>query len=419
LYEGIHLKVVHLNQSDISGGAAIAAYQLHQVLRAAQVDSHLWVGEVHSGHPHITPVQRWTWIENQLSRLNRRVSLNYVNLISSFKLDQQACYQAADVLNLHNLHTGYFNYLALPGLTQQKPTVWTLHDMWSFTGHCAYSYDCDRWKIGCGACPYPQEYPEIEFDSSGWEWRLKRWVYQRSPLEIITPSQWLADQVRQSILAPCTVTVIPNSVDLEQYQPLNPEHCRELLGIPKTASVLLFAVENLGNRRKGGDLLQAALAQLDEQTRSNLVLLTFGQGGESLSQGLNLPMVHLGYVQNARLKAIAYSAADLYLLPTRADNYPLAIQESFACGTPVVSFAVGGVPELVQPGKTGYLAPPEQVAEFRRGITTLLGQDLQAYRQACRDFAEQHFQPTHQAQRYLDRYHHALDRFQSLKSRRG
>ena len=138
------MKILHINQSDISGGAAIAGYRLHQGLLAQGIDSKLLVGNVKTDDPHVAAVLRNPRIENQLNRISYRLGLNYINLLSSFAIPNHQFYQEADILNFHNLHTGYFNYLAIPKLTKSKPAVFTLHDMWSFTGHCAYSYDCDK-----------------------------------------------------------------------------------------------------------------------------------------------------------------------------------------------------------------------------------------------------------------------------------
>ncbi|HBE19434.1 MAG TPA: glycosyl transferase, partial [Cyanobacteria bacterium UBA11367] len=142
------MNILHINQSDISGGAAIAAYRLHQGLLAKGIDSKLLVGEVKTSSERVQATPRKQRLENQLFRFTWRLGFNYLNLLGSFDIPQHELYKNADILNFHNLHTGYFNYLAIPSLTERKPAVFTLHDMWSFTGHCAYSYDCDRWKIG-------------------------------------------------------------------------------------------------------------------------------------------------------------------------------------------------------------------------------------------------------------------------------
>ena len=209
------MKILHVNQSDVSGGAAIAAYRLHQGLLAQQVESRLLVGHTTLKSDRVATVSRSYRTEAQLSRFTDGLGLNYLNLISTFKVSKHSFYQQADVLNFHNLHNGYFNYSAIPSLTKSKPAVFTLHDMWSFTGHCAYSYDCDRWKKGCGQCPYPEIYPAIRKDNTRLEWKLKNWIYRRSNLAIVTPSRWLTEQAQQSMLNHLAIHHIPYGIDTE------------------------------------------------------------------------------------------------------------------------------------------------------------------------------------------------------------
>jgi glycosyltransferase involved in cell wall biosynthesis len=404
------MNVLHINQSDISGGAAIAGYRLHQGLLAQGIDSRLLVGRVETNSDRIAAVPSKYRTEKQLLRVTSRLGFNYLNLVSSFDIPKHSFYKNADILNFHNLHTGYFNYLAIPALTENKPAVFTLHDMWSFTGHCAYSYDCDRWKTGCGKCPYPDTYPTIARDNTHLEWKLKNWLYSRSNLTIVTPSHWLTEQAQQSMLNRFRVHHIPYGIDTEAYQPLDPQQCRSVLGIPTSKKVLMFGAESLKDSRKGGDLLLLALQNLPASLKTETVLLTIGNAGEAISEAVGIATLNLGYVSSDRLKSIAYSAADLFIFPTRADNLPLVLQESMACGTPMVSFKIGGVPDLVRPNVTGYLATPEDADDFSNGIVQLLEDEKQRdeMRQNCRAIALEEYPLELQAKRYLEFYHQIL-----------
>jgi len=406
------MKILHVNQSDISGGAAIAGYRLHQGLLAQGIDSRLLVGTAKTNCDRVQVISRKHRLENQILRLTGKLGLNYLQIVSSFDIPRHPFYKDADLLNFHNLHTGYFNYLAIPNITTRKPAVFTLHDMWSFTGHCAYSYDCDRWKTGCGNCPYPDTYPSVRRDNTWLEWKLKDWVYSRSNLTIVTLSNWLTEQAQQSILNRFPIHHIPNGIDTEAYQPLDRELCRSVLGIPTGKKVLLFAAESLEDTRKGGDLLLKALTSLPNSLKAEAVLLTLGHGGEAIAKTIGMQTLDLGYVSSDRLKSIAYSAADLFLFPTRADNLPLVLQESMACGTPMVSFKVGGVPDLVRPGTTGYLAKPENAEDFCHGIVQLLeDRNLRNYMsQQCRAIALTEYSLKLQAQRYVELYSQAIGR---------
>lgn len=406
------MKVLHINQSDVSGGAAISGYRLHQGLLQQGIDSRLLVGAVKSSDDKVNsvPIPRYRQ-EKWIATVTERLGLNYIHITSSFDIVKHPDYIGADILSLHNLHSGFFNYLAIAKLTVSKPAIFTLHDMWSFTGHCAYSLDCDRWKIGCGSCPYPYTYPAIKRDNTKIEWQLKNWVYHNSNVNIVVPSRWLLAQVNQSMLANLPVHYIPHGIDTEAYQPLDPEKCRFILGIPPNKKVIMFSAENAKDPRKGGDLLIEILNGLPKSLKAETLLLILGDSGESLAKAVNMSAINLGYVNSDRLKSIAYSAADLFVFPTRADNLPLVLQESLACATPIVSFAIGGVPDLVRPDITGYLATPNDIEDFRAGIVRLLEDDDQRDRMKvnCREIALTEYPLDLQAKRFIDLMHIALN----------
>lgn len=403
------LKIVHINQSDLSGGAAIAAWRMHETLLAHSYDSRLVVGEKAGDDERVGTVPRWPLAERILYQFGCRLGLNYVHHVGTFALIHHPFFMAADVIHLHNLHRDYFSYLALPRLIREKPAVYTLHDMWGFTGHCTYSYDCSRWQTGCGRCPYPDEYPAIRRDGTRIEWLLKKLVYRRTPLRIITPSRWLAGLAQRSILGDFPVTHIPNGIDTDAYAPLDRERCRWLLGIPSGRKVLLCAAEDLSDRRKGADLLVRALLCLPDSLRHELLLVTFGSRPQGLDAS-GLDTLHLGSVYNPRLHSILYSAADAFVFPTRQDNLPLVLQESMACGTPLVSFAVGGVSELVRPDITGYLAEPEDHRSFAACIEKMMIDDEARLimGQNCRKIATQEYSNNLCIDRYLQEYKMAL-----------
>jgi glycosyltransferase involved in cell wall biosynthesis len=203
---------------------------------------------------------------------------------------------------------------------------------------------------------------------------------------------------------------IPYGIDTDAYQALDPEQCRSLLGIPLGKRVLMFGAQSLTDPRKGGDLLMKALSSFPESLKAETVLLILGNGGEGIAQAVGMQTLNLGYVNSDRLKSIAYSAADLFIFPTRADNLPLVLQESMACGTPMVSFKIGGVPDLVRPGITGYLAQPEDAQDFCNGIVQLLedGNLRDRMSQQCRAIALAEYPLELQAQRYIELYYQAL-----------
>jgi glycosyltransferase involved in cell wall biosynthesis len=400
------MKVLQIGSSDISGGAAIAGYRLHQGLRKAGIDSKILAGLKQTNDPHVDQINKRRYINKAFSRLSASAGLHYLTIPDTWNIKKHSFYQDADILNLHNLHGEYFNYLALKQLTVKIPAVYTLHDMWSFTGHCAYSFECDRWQFGCGKCPNLSTYPAVKVDNTHWEWLLKKWIYQHSNLTIITPSQWLKKQAEQSILKDKKIHCIPNGIPTDIFQPLDPKLCRTVLNLPRNKHIIAFAAQNLSDPRKGSDLFQQALQKIPVSLKKDLQLLILGNQSERFLENIDIPTTSLGYVEGDRLKAIFYSAADLFVCPTRADNLPLVLQESMACGTPMISFNIGGVPDLVRPGITGYLTQSEDAQDLCNGIIQLLEDHnlRETMSHNCRAIACQEYSLELQVKRYINLY---------------
>lgn len=406
------MKILHLWKGDsgqYGGGGSVAMYRLHSSLLEAGMDSKILCERKTTESPQVQVFQRSLFskiLEKLLEQITLRLGLNDIQRLSSFKLKQHEAYLDTNILHFHGFH-GFINYLALPALTRDKPAVFTLHDMWALTGHCSYSYDCDRWKIGCGECPSLDIHPAIKRDGTRLEWKLKDWTYRQMHLAIICPSKWMAEQAKQSpLINRFPIYHIPHGINTEILQSLDPQQCRSQLGIPLSKKVLLFAAVNLNDRRKGGDLLIEALQSLPESLKTETVLLVFGKETEMNAETVGIPLYHLGYLSDDRSKAVAYSAADLFLFPTRADVLGLVSIESQACGTPVVSFKVGGVPDHVHPGITGYLAEPENAQDLRDGIIQLLeDEDLRhQMSQQCRAITVQEYDSKLSTQRHIEMY---------------
>lgn len=410
------MKILQVHSSDgISHGAGghIVMKRLHFGLKRAGVDSKILCKNKtpeFSDSIEIKRTESVKILESLLGRVTGRLGLNDIHCISSFGIRRDKAYRDADLVHFHGNHGGFFSYFALPSLTAAKPTVMTLHDMWAYTGHCATSFGCDRWKSGCGNCPYPEALPAIQRDSTRLEWKLKNWVYSRSNLTFVTLSATRTEQAKQSMLKRFPIHRIPNGIDTETYRPLDSEQCRSLLGVPPGSHVLLNASVNLGRFGKGGDLLMKALQGLPDVLKSKTVLLTFGDHSEAIGEIAGIRTLHLGYIAGDPLKVVAYSAADLFLLPTRDDSLPLVLQESMACGTPLVSFRIGGVPDLVRPGITGYLAEPEDPNDFCKGIVQLLQNEAlrKDMSQQCREITLKEYSLELQVQRYIELYDQVL-----------
>jgi glycosyltransferase involved in cell wall biosynthesis len=314
---------------------------------------------------------------------------------------------AADIINLHWV-AEFLDYGAFfEWLPESMPLVWTLHDMAPFTGGCCYDLDCGKFMKNCGACP--QLGSKDTFDITHGVWKRKEKYYRTlSPdrFHIVTPSRWLAnDKERSPLLSRFPHSVIPYGLDLEVFCPRDRRAARELLGIPCNTKVLLFVSEEISMPRKGFAILTNALQHLQPE---NIFLLSLGTGRSPEVQ--SFPHLHIPSVNHDGLLSLIYSAADVFALPSLADNLPNTMLESIACGTPVVAFAAGGVPDAVRPGVTGLLAKTGDVAELRSAILELLGNDSKRAEMSanCRKIALSEYSLELQAKRYVQLYESML-----------
>lgn len=355
----------------LRGGAANSLRLLHEALLEQGHDSRVLSGRESVEEARVgrfPPIPLWGRVPYHGLNL---LGLNYTGIPNTGSLARHPWFQQADVVHYHNLHGGYFNYLALPKLTAAKPSVWTLRDMWAFTGHCAHSFDCQKWKQGCGGCPYLKTDPPVRRDATRWEWKLKQRVYAKSNIVVTAPSQWLANLARGSLLGRFPVLHVPNAVRTERFTPGDKSLIRKNLGWPLDKFGLIFAAESMHNPFKNFAMVVEALGALSAKQKPKVFLAVLGdtENLETLFPGIQI--FPLGYVRDDSLVADYFKASDVFVYPTRADNQPRVLLESMACETPPVSTAVGGVPELVTP-ETGWLADDGDAENLRLGIVTLM-----------------------------------------------
>jgi len=271
---------------------------------------------------------------------------------------------AADIVHLHNIHPDDFNIMCLPELTAMKHTLWTLHDEFAFTGHCAGTMGCERWREGCTVCPHLARYLELPVDTSARLFALKREIYANSRLTLVAPSVWLKDRVAQSILGAHPIHVIPNGVDTDRFRPRERSEVRKELGLPLDRNLLVFCADDGDtNPFKGSEFLADVYRELGHDARFLFVNI-----GGCKKRPPKRNWVETGYISERERLAQYYAAADLVIYPTKADSFGLVVAEAMACGTPVISFNVGGIPEIITHMATGYLAKPGDVSDFIEGV---------------------------------------------------
>jgi glycosyltransferase involved in cell wall biosynthesis len=256
-----------------------------------------------------------------------------------------------DIIHCHNLHGDYFDLRFLPQLCQMAPVVMTLHDEWTFTGHCAHSFNCDRWKTGCGECPDLSIPPELIRDGTAFNWQRKREIYAKCRLYVATPSQWLMDKVQQSILQPAIIEsrVIPNGIDQSIFHPGDRLSARRKLGLPESTFTLSFAANGIRNSVwKDWQTMRRALEIVAAQHPDTPInLLAIGETAHTERLG-NATITFIPHTSDQSNLADYYRAADVYLHAAKADTFPNTVIEALSCGTPVVATAVGGIPEQVR-----------------------------------------------------------------------
>ena len=437
--------ILHVNHSD-TGGAARIAVNLCAAYRQRGLVSFLATASQQSSFSHLIKIPpnqesmpplnrlllKWadllyqkqirigSW---QLSGLLRRMGepdyylsealgreyFNYPGSRDIFQLIQPP----PDILHLHNLHTNYFDLRILPSLSQKVPLVITLHDTWLMSGHCGYSLDCQRWQTGCGHCPYPWVYPQVKRDATAKNWLVKKKIFESSRIYIAAPSQWILDQAKQSILTPAIIDsqVIHNGVDLTLFCPADQLKARQFLNLPQDAFIVLFVADKaISNYYKDFSTVQKSV-ELAAQKIKNQNVVFVSLGGENRIEQINQAKIyHVPFQTDSIRVAAYYQAADVYIHAARADNFPNVILEAQACGLPVIATAVGGIPEQIIEGETGFLTPAADSEAVASRLVQLANDHVLAGQMRVNStrHAQLNFDLNQQVSRYLSWYQDIL-----------
>lgn len=412
------MKVLHINTYDSTGGAAIACLRLHRGLLRSGVESRMFVKNRKLQDPTIlnyAEPKGWQYrlakrIHTEIAgfRLRKyRRSADRSPFISEILADGRRIMDQLPEVDLIQLHwvsgfidSGHFFRHLPDGI----PVVWTLHDMKPFTGGCHFDAGCGRFRSRCGICPALASDAEKDFSRKIWE--NKQRVLEAIPghrLHLASPSRWLAGEVSASaLMGRFRVTVIPNGVDTEIFVPVARHVARAGLRIPADARVVLFVSSSLTDERKGFRYACKAIEGLKKLP--GLLMITAGP--EAPTRSFDFPAIHFGAVRSPVLLSLIYSAADLLIVPSLQDNLPNTVLEAFACGTPVVGFDVGGMPDMVRPGQTGLLAPPGDAETLGEAVHKILSdapfrEELSG---TCRSVAEKEYSIDVQAENYIKLY---------------
>jgi glycosyltransferase involved in cell wall biosynthesis len=416
------MKILQLSTDDIKGGAARAAFRLHQGLRGAGAHSQMLVRSKQSSDPSVI-VEK-----NILTKLGPPSSGLPLNC---FAKDVQGLFFCQwlpdnissavkklnpDIIHLHWVCNGFVQVETLPKLN--KPLVWTFHDMWAFTGGCHYTRGCNRYMEKCGKCP--QLRSNSQWDLSRWVWQRKTKAWRDLNLTIVTPSQWLAKCASQSpLLEGYRIEVIPNGIDTAVYRPIDKANARELLGLPQGKRLILFSSMDPGDSRKGFSFLERAIRVLSEtQLKEDIELVILGACSSERISKLGFKVNFLGRLSDELSLALAYSCADVFVAPSIQENLPNTVMEALACGIPCVAFKLGGLPDMIEHGKSGYLATPRDSYDLSRGISWVLENESRYFylSNAAREKAVSEYSLERVSNMYLSIFSNTLNKEQLGKS---
>lgn len=410
-----------LSTSDLNGGAARAAFRLHQGFRQGSIDSQMLVQEKLSDDSTIIgPMTLW---EKACGKLRPQVDhlplkLSRHRLSNPFHLQwlpssvwRYVSASGADICHLHWICGGFISVECLA--TLGVPLIWTLHDSWPFTGGCHISFECDRYEQSCGRCP--QLGARSEHDFSRWVWKRKKRSWMNLGITIVAPSQWMARRAgRSTLFKDSRIEVIPNGLDLDKFKPHDRQMARDVLGLPKDKKLILFgAMAATGDTWKGFSCLQGAVKELRKDAHAaEAEMVVFGAGDSFSRQDLDLKVHSVGVLHDDISLSLLYSAADVFVAPSTVDNLPSTVMEALACGTPCVAFEIGGMSDLIVHEQCGYLARPFNVTDLAQGIAGILvdEQCRSVFSRNARDKVERDYSIQKVVVKHLELYDELLNK---------
>jgi len=423
------MRILHLAYKDISGGAARAAHRLHSGLLSSGHDSHMLVEKKFSDEAEVHQYYGPRGLSDRFYRKRRRGKIakdwekstkNRPMGLNPFADDRTAHghlllrdLQDYDIVNLHWVSRFVDIGEVLPELTTRMPVVWTLHDMNTMTGGCHYDEGCGRYRDQCGKCPQLGSVDDADLSRQIFDRKARAFgEIDAHKLTIVTPSKWLGSCAEESsLLKKFPKQVIPYGLDLDDFTPRDRAFARDVLRIPQDAHVLLFVAAHIDDYRKGLKLMLDALSCLKDR---NVICVTVG------SMALNFPegvaSVHLGGIHDDRIMSMAYSAADMFVCPSVQDNLPNTVLEAISCGTPCIAFKIGGMPDMIEEGVTGWLAESLDSQSLSlaidRGLKeiSIRGSEIE---RACSEIAQQKYHLSIQAQKYSELYENLIGQFKS------
>lgn len=413
------MKILIINTAENKGGAAVACNRLHEALLQNGVDSKMLVRQKSSTDK--------TVFEFTNSPLRKKINLFFFFLelfiLKFFKKDgvdfslpwfgpalhKHPLVKDADIIHLHWVQNSFLTLRSLKKLQSlNKPIIWTLHDMWAFTGGCHYNVDCRKFETSCSECPQLKNTSIADFSKS--TFKEKQLIYSAKNI-IVTPSNWLAKEAKIStLLKNNKVSVIPYNINFDLFKPIEKNIAKENFGIDTSKKVILFVSMNIEDQRKGFEYFKKSIIELEntiENWTNDYEILAIGRNSDV--KHFNTKIHYTGRLSNIEKISMAYAAADVFVAPSTQDNLPNTVIESLACGTPVVAFNIGGMPDMIDSTINGYIAEFDNYKELSKGILYCISNNLS---DNARNSALSKFQSSEVAKSYVDLYNQALHEIQ-------
>ena len=379
------MRILIVNTSERTGGAAIAAGRLTEALKSHGIKAKMLVRDKQTDRISTVAlgggwkqVRKFVWERvviwiNSHFRRERLFSVDIAN--TGNDITRLPEFKEADLIHLHWINQGMLSLKVIRKiLASGKPVVWTMHDMWPCTGICHHARTCTAFHSECGACH--MIYSQKRKDLSTRIFRQKQRLYASGGIHFVTCSHWLEGMAKQSaLLANQPVSVIPNPISTTLFHPMKQTEARQKLALPTEGKLILFGSVKLTDKRKGIDYMVEACRLLAKQhpaLKEQLALVAVGMHAAELQSLVPFKVHNMGYVKEEHQLVEIYNAADLYVIPSLDENLPNTIMEAMACGTPCVGFPTGGIPEMIDHLKNGYLTKEHSAEQLAEGIYTLL-----------------------------------------------
>lgn len=375
------MKILLINTSERTGGAAVAASRLMTALRKAGISVHMLVRDKKSADPEVISIStsflirkinfiRFVWERLVIYVCNRfsRKNLFQVSIADTGKdVSRLAPVRKADVIHLHWINQGFLSLKDIQKLIKTgKPIVWTLHDLWPATGICHYPDTCIRYQNFCEQCPLMAEHPLRDLAKAVYAGKLR---IDLSAITFVGCSQWITREAQKSgLLSQAHFHSIPNPIDTTVFKRMDKEEARRQFNLPSDRRLLLFAAAKVSDTRKGAAYLAEACRLLKTRGTDTFDIVLLGNSSGELASLFSCTIHALGYISDASTLAAAYSAADLFMIPSLEDNLPNTVMEAMACGTPCIGFRTGGIPEMIDHQVNGYVADYKDSGDLASGI---------------------------------------------------